>query len=250
MKAEAEKILSELKAAGTPERAAATRRFFKTGRGQYGEGDRFLGVSVPATRAVAHAHAGTSFAELRALLKNPLHEARLCALLILVRRFHLAKDDARERRKIFDFYLKNARRCDNWDLVDLSAPKIVGEFLAGTEAGARERGVLFALAESGNLWEQRIAVVSTLALIRRGDFSATLALAEKFRAHPHDLMRKAVGWMLREIGKRDRATLTRFLDAHAGTLPRTTLCYAIEHYPPAARRAYLAFPRKENVGGN
>lgn len=237
---DAEKILNALTAAGSPEKAAGMSRFFKTGPGEYGEGDRFLGVPVPAVRAVAAVHADAPRSELGKLLKNPWHEARLCALLILVLRFGKAKKTgSRERREIFGFYLKNARRCDNWDLVDLSAPKIVGEFLAEAE-NARERGILFSLAESGNLWEQRIAVVSTLALIRRGDFSATLALAEKFKTHPHDLMRKAVGWMLREIGKRDRATLTRFLGEHAGTLPRTTLRYAIEHYSPEERKAFLA----------
>lgn len=241
----AKRILAALTAAGTPEKAEVLRRFFKTGRGEYGEGDRFLGVPVPAVRAIAKTHAAdTPFAALRELLKNPQHEARLCALLVLELRFRKTTD-TRERRKIFDFYLKNAARCNNWDLVDLSAPKIVGEFLA--DAGAREREILFALAESENLWKQRIAVVSTLAFIRRGDFSTTLALAEKFKAHRHDLMRKAVGWMLREIGKRDRPTLTRFLEKHAGTLARTTLRYAIEHYAPDERRAFLAAKPRGNA---
>ncbi|MGN0835125.1 MAG: DNA alkylation repair protein [Candidatus Spyradosoma sp.] len=244
MKDAARQILGALKAAGTPEKAAVLRRFFKTGPGEYGEGDRFLGVTVPATRAIAKAHADAPFAELAKLLKNPFHEARLCALLVLVERFRAARRDARERRRVFEFYLAHARRCDNWDLVDLTAPKIVGEFLAehaGTpETDARIRALFFRLAESDCLWEQRIAVVSALAFIRRGDFSITFALADRLAPHPHDLMRKANGWMLREVGKRDRAALTAFLETRAATLPRTMLRYAIEHYTPAERARWRA----------
>lgn len=240
MKNAAQQILDALKAAGTPEKAAVLQRFFKTGPGEYGEGDRFLGVTVPATRAVAKAHADAPFAELEKLLENPFHEARLCALLVLVERFRAAKRDARERRRVFEFYLAHARRCDNWDLVDLTAPKIVGEFLAESpdahEADPREREkLIFRLAESDCLWERRIAVVSALAFIRRGDFSITFRLAEKLATDAHDLMRKANGWMLREVGKRSRAALTAFLETRAATLPRTTLRYAIEHYAPAER---------------
>lgn len=234
MKNAAQKILNALKTAGTPEKAAVLQHFFKTGPGEYGEGDHFLGVTVPATRAIAKAHADAPLAELEKLLKNPFHEARLCALLVLVERFRAAKRDARERRRIFEFYLAHARRCDNWDLVDLTAPKIVGEFLAESP-DARARELLFRLAESDCLWEQRIAVVSALAFIRRDDFSITFELAEKLAPHPHDLMRKANGWMLREVGKHSRAALTEFLETHAATLPRTTLRYAIEHYSPAER---------------
>lgn len=239
------KIFEELKAAGTPEKAAALSRFFKTGSGQYGEGDRFLGITVPAVRAIAEKHlADAETAELLQLLKNPWHEARLCALLILVARFRKSAIGSRERRAIFDFYLENARACNNWDLVDLSAPKIVGEFLATDSSNVpRERQILQKLAGSENLWEQRISVVSTLALIRRGDFAETFALAEKLIRHPHDLIHKAIGWMLREIGKRDRAALTRFLERRATQLPRTTLRYAIEHYDPAERKNFLARKR-------
>lgn len=237
-------VLAALCASGTPEKAAVLRRFFKTGPGEYGEGDRFFGVPVPAVRTIAKAHADAPFSELEKLLENPFHEARLCALLALVERFRRAKKDARERRRVFEFYLAHARRCDNWDLVDLTAPKIVGEFLAelsGTpEENAREREFLFRLADGGCLWEQRIAVVSALSFIRRGDFSFTLRLAEKLMTHPHDLIRKANGWMLREVGKRSRAALTAFLEKHSAALPRTTLRYAIEHFSPAKREDFLA----------
>lgn len=237
-------VLAALCASGTPEKAAVLRRFFKTGPGEYGEGDRFFGVPVPAVRTIAKAHADAPFSELEKLLENPFHEARLCALLTLVDRFRRAKKDARERRRVFEFYLAHARRCDNWDLVDLTAPKIVGEFLAelsGTpEENARERELLFRLADGGCLWEQRIAVVSALSFIRRGDFSFTLRLAEKLMTHPHDLIRKANGWMLREVGKRSRAALTAFLEKHSAALPRTTLRYAIEHFSPAEREDFLA----------
>ena len=204
-------ILSELQSVGTPEKAVHLSRFFKTGPGQYGEGDQFLGVVVPQTRSIAKANKATPFDELQLLLDSPWHEARLCALLILVYRFQDRKVMPEEREAIFRFYLKNMRRCNNWDLVDLTCRDIVGEYLVD-----KDRSLLYRLAESPLLWDQRIAVVSTYTLIKNGDFIDIIRLSEGFLAHCapvaacgraakdgtaarplHDLMQKAIGWMLR-----------------------------------------------------
>lgn len=227
-------VLSELQSIGSLEKAVHLSRFFKTGPGQYGEGDRFLGVMVPYSRAIAKANKAMPLEEVQLLLESPWHEARLCALLILVYRFKERKITEEEREQIYSFYIKNARRCNNWDLVDLSCRDIVGEYLVD-----KDRSILYRLADSENLWEQRIAVVATWAFIRRSDFNDTLALAERLMAHKHDLMHKAVGWMLREVGKKDRETLTNFLEKNATQLPRTTLRYAIEHYPEPQRQYFL-----------
>ena len=227
-------VLSELQSIGSLEKAVHLSRFFKTGPGQYGEGDRFLGVMVPYSRAIAKANKAMPLEEVQLLLESPWHEARLCALLILVYRFKERKITEEEREQIYSFYIKNARRCNNWDLVDLSCRDIVGEYLVD-----KDRSILYRLADSENLWEQRIAIVATWAFIRRSDFNDTLALAERLMAHKHDLMHKAVGWMLREVGKKDRETLTNFLERNATQLPRTTLRYAIEHYPESQRQYFL-----------
>lgn len=227
-------VLSELQSIGSLEKAVHLSRFFKTGPGQYGEGDRFLGVMVPYSRAIAKANKAMPLEEVQLLLESPWHEARLCALLILVYRFKERKITEEEREQIYSFYIKNARRCNNWDLVDLSCRDIVGEYLVD-----KDRSILYRLADSENLWEQRIAIVATWAFIRRLDFNDTLALAERLMAHKHDLMHKAVGWMLREVGKKDRETLTNFLEKNATQLPRTTLRYAIEHYPEPQRQYFL-----------
>lgn len=228
-------IIEELRRIGTPEKAARLSRFFKTGKGEYGEGDRFLGIPVPETRRVAKAHWDAPFEELHALLESPWHEARLCALLILVERFKRKGTSEKERADIHGFYLRHARRCNNWDLVDLSCPTVVGGYLLAQS----DRSCLYRLAASGNLWEQRIAMVSTYALISNHQFADALNLAKQLMGHKHDLMHKAVGWMLREIGKRDRPTLTAFLEEYAARLPRTALRYAIEHYPEEERQRYM-----------
>lgn len=228
-------ILDELRAAGSPEKATHLSRFFKTGPGEYGEGDRFLGVTVPVNRAIAKAHIETPIDEIQRLVESEWHEARLCGLLILCYRYKRRKTVESEREEIVRFYLRNARHCDNWDLVDLTCRNILGEYLVD-----RDRSILYRLAGSDSLWERRIAMVSTWAFIHRDDFTDTLALAERLMGDPHDLMRKAVGWMLREVGKRDRATLTAFLEKHAADMPRTALRYAIEHYPEAERRYFMA----------
>ena len=231
-KMNADFIIKELQSVGTPEKAAILQRFFKTGPGQYGEGDVFLGVVVPHTRSIAKANLGTSMEEIAKLLQSKYHEARMCALLILVERFRKAPE--KEREVIFAFYLANTSYINNWDLVDLTAPTIVGEYLLD-----KDRAILYKLAESAGLWEQRIAMVSTYAFIRKNDFSDTFALSKRLFSHKHDLMHKAVGWMLRETGKRNRKALTDFLEEYATNMPRTALRYAIEHYPEPERQYFL-----------
>lgn len=227
-------ILSELQSLGSPERAAGASRFFKTGAGQYGEGDQFLGIASPQIRAVAKANKATPLEELQILLDSPWHEARSCALLILVYRVQSKRILETEREAIYQFYLRNTTRINNWDLVDLSCRDIVGSYLLH-----RDRHPLYQLAQSENLWEQRISIVSTWAFIKARDFEDTLNLAIHFSTHPHDLIHKAIGWMLREVGKMDREVLTQFLEQQAPNLPRTALRYAIEHYPEAQRQYFL-----------
>ena len=218
-----------------PERAVGALRFFKTGPGEYGAGDRFLGVTVPQTRSLLPASEGLSEADVLTLLRSEWHEERLLALLILVRRFTKALHDDAARAHLVKLYLANTTWINNWDLVDSSAPQILGTWLL-----TRERRVLHRLAGSKSLWEQRIAIIATQALIRDDQFDDTLALCEYFLPHPHDLMHKACGWMLREVGKRDVSVLEHFLDQHAARMPRTMLRYAIEKLTAAERQHYLA----------
>lgn len=225
-------VLNELLSMANPEKALFLQRFFKTGPGQYAEGDIFLGLIVPLTRSIAKANTQTPLAELQVLMNSEYHEARLCALLIIVEQFK--KASPAEREVLYDFYLKNARRINNWDLVDVTCPHVVGAYLLD-----KDRSRLYELAASDNLWEQRIAMVSTVTFIRHREYTDTLALAEQLITHTHDLMHKAVGWMLREVGKKDRDTLTDFLEAYATRLPRTSLRYAIEHYPEEQRQYFL-----------
>jgi len=228
----AARIQQELEAYIDPVKKEYLPRFFKTGKGQYGEGDKFLGVIVPNTRSVAKLHKDEPFEVLRALLQSEWHECRLCALLVLVERFK--KSDEKGRKMIYDFYLSQTARINNWDLVDLSAPGIVGEYLKD-----KPREDLYRLADSSLLWNQRIAVVATYTLIKNGDFIDVLALSERLLQHKHDLMRKAVGWMLREMGKRDKDLLVQFLEKHARTMPRTMLRYAIEKFSDEERREFM-----------
>ena len=204
-------------------------RFFKTGKGEYGEGDRFLGVTVPNTRKVAKEYATVSWDLIEALLESEWHECRLCALLMLVERFRKNPDET------VRFYLNHTEGINNWDLVDLSAPYILGRYLTGK----KDRSVLYGLASSSSIWKQRIAVVSTLALIRDNQFDDTMKLAGLFLDARHDLMQKAVGWMLREVGKRNEALLTGFLDEYCAQMPRTMLRYAIEKLSPDQRAHYM-----------
>ncbi len=228
-------LREKLRVQASPARAVATQRFFKTGPGQYGEGDQFLGVSVPKIRALVRETDDLSEKDCLSLLHSKWHEERMLALYIWVRRFERAKKDEALRRRIVRAYLANTRWINNWDLVDTSAPQILGTWLL-----THDRKVLQRLASSKSLWDQRIAVVSTQALIREGEFRETLELSRRFLNHPHDLIHKACGWMLREIGKRDLARLRQFLDRHAAKMPRTMLRYAIEKLGARERRSYLS----------
>lgn len=208
-------------------------RFFKTGKGEYGEGDQFFGLKAAQVQSVAKEAKELPFAEIEKLLADEVHEVRSCGFLIMVYQYQRAKNEF-SRKGIVDFYLKNARRANNWDLVDTTAPKILGEWLL-----THDRDILYKLVESDNLWEQRIAIVATWRIIRADEYDDTLRLAEILMKHPHDLIRKAVGWMLREVGKRDREVLIDFLDRYATQLSRTSLRYAIEHFPPELRKEYM-----------
>lgn len=227
-----------LAALATPERAAQTLRFFKTGPGEYGEGDRFLGVAMPDLRSLLPRTDALDEGEVKTLIASPWHEERMLGLLALVRRFGKARKDPDLRRRLVDLYLASTASINNWDLVDCTAPGLLGAWLVD-----HDRAVLQRLAASSDLWEQRIAVLATLGLIRVDRFDETLRLCERFLDHPHDLMHKACGWMLREVGKRDLAVLRRFLDRHASAMPRTMLRYAIEKLPEGERRGYLAAGR-------
>lgn len=228
-------IQLQLDALSDDRKAEIFRWFFKTGPGEYGEGDIFIGVTVPLVRKVVKEHYKTvSLSDTVKLLRSPVHEHRLCALLILTEKAERAAPD--ELEKIYDLYLANTKFVNNWDLVDSSAHKIVGRYLEGRP---EKRVVLDALADSQLLWDQRIAVIATFWFIKRDDYADNLRLAEKLLQHPHDLMHKAVGWMLREIGKRDRRVEEEFLVLHYKKMPRTMLRYAIEKFDEPTRQAYL-----------
>ena len=232
LKSDAKSAQRQLRSLGCPEQAANLARFFKTGPGEYGEGDRFIGVKVPVIRKVAKEFKGLPLAEIKCLLHSEIHEERLLGLVILVGQFQKGNDAT--RKSIYDLYLANIQHINNWDLVDLSAPQIVGGYLE-----TRRRQPLDRLAKSASLWERRISIVATHWFIRRGDFADTLRIAEKLLGDKEDLIHKAVGWMLREVGKRDVAVLEEFLAEHCGVMPRTMLRYAIERLPEKKRRDYM-----------
>jgi 3-methyladenine DNA glycosylase AlkD len=217
---------------GDPDRARMSQRFFKTGPGEYGAGDVFVGLTVPQVRTIAKDGLALSLAEVVRLLRSPLHEARLLALFVLVRAYQRGDDVSRE--SIYTLYLKNTRHINNWDLVDCSAEHIVGAHL-----WTRDRSVLGALAASDLLWERRIAILATFHFIKRGAFAETLRIAERVLGDPEDLIHKAAGWMLREVGKRDLAAEEAFLKKHCRAMPRTMLRYAIEKFPEDLRQRYL-----------
>ena len=222
-------IERRLRALGDPDRATHSLRFFRTGPGQYGEGDRFLGLTVPQLRALAREVRDSSLDALEQLLQSPWHEARLLALLVLVEQ-HRRGDDA-VREAVHRLYLRNTHRINNWDLVDCSAAQIVG---------TADRALLERLARSESLWERRIAMIATFDALKRGDFADALRVAKVLLDDDHDLIHKAAGWMLREVGKRDRAAEEAFLRQYASRMPRTMLRYAIERFPERLRRQYLA----------
>jgi len=231
---ELHKLQQEVRSLGTKERAKNSVWFFKTGPGQYGEGDVFIGVTVPSLRKVARVYAQLSLANIETLLHSPEHEFRLLALYILVGQFQKAKSDE-VRKTIYDLYLANTQWINNWDLVDSSAGYIVGEFLKN-----RHKKILTTLAHSKSLWERRIAIISTFAFIKDGDATDALKIAQILLHDPHDLIQKAVGWMLREVGKRcGEKVETTFLDEHYKTMPRTMLRYAIERLSERQRKRYM-----------
>lgn len=226
-----QKLQADLQAAAAPAKAAFFPRFFKAGPGEYAHGDRFLGVTVPVQRALAKKYlASISLADIAALLHRPIHEERLPALILLVGKFQQAP----AQTAIYQLYLRHTAHINNWDLVDASAAQIVGPYLV-----KRDRGILTTLTRSDSLWERRIALIATFHFIKQRHYATTLQIASLLLHDPHDFIHKAVGWMLREIGKRDRATLETFLAPHYQTMPRTMLRYAIEHFRSPGRQRYL-----------
>jgi len=228
-------LIKELGRNADKQQAEALQRFFKTGKGEYGEGDIFIGVKVPIQRSICKKY-DLTLEEIQELLNSRIHEHRFCALVILMNKFKKSKKIPLDRIKIFEFYLKNAseNKINNWDLVDLSAPRIVGEFLKKDDTG-----ILRQLAVSKNIWERRIAVISTFPFIKLRNFGEALAISEVLLNDEHDLIHKAVGWMLREIGKKNINVLEVFLSTRYKEMPRTMLRYAIEKFPEEKRKFYL-----------
>ncbi len=212
-----------------PEKAKIYQRFFKTQKGDYGEGDIFLGLSVPETRAISKQFLHLSLKEIKTCLSSKFHEERLAALQILVQKYQKTKD-----KQIVDFYLTSTKYINNWDLVDLTADKIIGNYFAD-----KDKSILYKLANSNNLWEKRIAIISTFTFIKNNQFHDTFKIAEILLKDKHDLIHKAVGWMLREIGKRDIQVLENFIKQNYKQMPRTALRYAIEKFPEDKRQMYL-----------
>lgn len=216
-----------------PEKAKILAGFFKTGKGQYGEGDIFLGVSVPQQRRIAKRHSSAPLKDIQKLLSSKVHEHRLTSLLILIAKYQ--KGDAGLKQRIFDFYMRNMRYINNWDLVDISAGHIIGDYLLD-----KERAILYRLAGSKKLWERRIAIMATFRFIREDQFEDTLNISKVLLNDEHDLIHKAVGWMLREVSKRDKGIEERFLQKHYKKMPRTMLRYAIEKFCEEDRKFYLS----------
>ncbi len=227
-----EQVKAELENLSDPEHAMKLQGFFKTGKGEYGEGDIFLGVRVPDQRRIAKKYRNIPLPDVLELLRSEIHEHRLTTLFILTEQFNKGDEEARQR--IVDLYLCNTAYVNNWDLVDSSAHKILGAWLAD-----KPRGVLYDLARSESLWERRISIISTFAFIKRGDLVDALALAGALVDDGHDLIHKASGWVLREVGKKDLSVLEEFLLEHFKTMPRTMLRYAIERLPEERRRFYM-----------
>ena len=225
-------VKNTLLALAQPERAALVARFFKTAPGQYGEGDQFLGLSMPQQHAVAKEYRHLPIYETEQLVQDAYHECRMVGLLIWV--YQTRKASPAQQTDILERYLANRQHINNWDLVDVTCPHILGRHVV-----RGSRSILYDLANENHLWSQRIAIVSTFALIRLGQFGDTFALAELLLPHKHDLIHKAIGWMLREVGKRNADALEEFLHDYVRQMPRTTLRYAIERFEPARRRYYL-----------
>ena len=225
-------LKKDLLALKNPGKAKILSRFFKTGKGEYGEGDIFLGLTVPQQRQVAKKYTHLTIKELQKLLSSKIHEYRMVALFILMEKYK--KAEGKEKEEIFHFYLSNTKNINNWDLVDLSAPNIVGDFLLDSD-----KKILYQLAKSKNLWERRIAILATYAFIKNGQFEDTLKISEILLKDTHDLIHKAVGWMLREVGKKDQEVEEKFLEKCCQQIPRTMLRYAVEKFSEEKRKFYL-----------
>jgi len=227
-----ENITKKLKSLSNEEKAKKHQSFFKTGPGEYGEGDIFVGVTVPELRKLAKEYKTITLKEVKHLLKSPIHEERLLSLLLLIHRY--SKGDEPGKKRIYELYLKNTKFINNWDLVDSSAGQIVGAFLFN-----KSKKPLYDLVKSDNLWERRISIMSTFYFIKRNQFSDTLKISKILLPDKEDLIHKAVGWMLREVGKRDMSIEENFLKKHYKNMPRTMLRYAIEKFPESKRQRYL-----------
>lgn len=230
---------NELQNAARPEKIKILSSFFKTGKGEYGEGDIFIGVVVPENRKIAQRYFNLPLDDIEQMIKHEIHEFRISGLFALVYKYRKEKNPE-AKQAIVDFYLANADKCNNWDLVDLSAPYILGEHLIDHPSPT----LLDELSSSTNLWRQRIAIVSTLTLIRHNLFEDTLRIAKRYLSHQHPLIHKATGWMLREVGKRDETVLLEFLNSHCPEMPRTALRYAIERFDEEKRRHYMSISKK------
>ena len=225
-------LIKELQSLANPKQKEILQSFFKTGEGEYGEGDIFLGIKVPDQRKIAKKYTGLSLAKIQELLNSKIHEHRLTGLIILTNKYK--KSHQENKANLFNFYLKNTKNINNWDLVDLTAPNIVGDFLFD-----KNKDTLYKLVRSKNLWEKRIAIISTLHFIKKQEFEDTLAISELLLKDNHDLIHKAVGWMLREVGKKDIEVLKKFLKQHYKNMPRTMLRYSIEKFPEEERKKWL-----------
>lgn len=222
-------IIKELKTLSTPEKIERLKYFFKTGKNQYAHNDIFWGITVPQTRSIAKKYQRIKTEEVLKLLRHNVHEVRLCALLIMVIK------SQNQPKEIFNLYINNTKFINNWDLIDLSCPKIVGNYLQN-----KKRNILYKLAESKSLWERRIAIVSTFSFIKNKDYKDTLKISKQFLKDKEDLIHKATGWMLREVGKKcSKETLTNFLEEHSIKMPRTMLRYSIEKFTPEKRKYFL-----------
>ncbi len=234
------RLINELKKLENPEKAQILQKFFKTGKGEYGEGDIFLGLTMPQQRSIAKKYSELGLKEIQKLLKDKIHEHRMMGVILLTDKYKKGYLKTKiPSKEIFDFYLNNAKYINNWDLVDLSAPYIVGDFLSNMDYGEDYEPILINLARSENLWERRISIISTYAFIRKNNFKLTLKISEMLLGDSHDLIHKAVGWMLREVGKKDERVLENFLKKNYKKIPRITLRYSIEKFPEEKRKGYL-----------
>ncbi|MBT4123971.1 MAG: DNA alkylation repair protein [Candidatus Pacebacteria bacterium] len=234
MKIKSSQIINELNSLKDPEKAQILQRFFKTGKGQYAEGDIFWGITVPKQRSIAQKYKLLELSEVKKLVKSPIHEIRLTGFLLLTYQYLLVSDE--RKKEIFEFYFNHRKYVNNWDLVDVTTPKIIGEYI---KHNPKKQKLVFSLITSKNLWERRIALLATHPFIKSDNFKDILSLATKVLDDPHDLIHKASGWMLREMGKRDTAPLIKFLDQYTTQMPRTMLRYSIERLPEKTRKKYL-----------